>query len=65
MTESVKSKKSGINRFLEIVEKVGNTLPHPATLFALFAILVLFLSWFVSLFDLSVTHPGTGETVTP
>ncbi|MBZ0182076.1 MAG: AbgT family transporter [Melioribacteraceae bacterium] len=65
MTDTPKVKKSGINRFLEIVEKVGNTLPHPATLFALFAFLVLILSWIISLFDLSVIHPGTKEVVKP
>ncbi|MCF8260166.1 MAG: AbgT family transporter [Melioribacteraceae bacterium] len=58
------SEKQGfLNRFLGVVEKVGNALPHPATLFALFAIGVVFLSGFVSLFDLEVLHPGTGETI--
>lgn len=51
--------------FLNFVEKVGNALPHPATLFALFALLVIVLSWFVGLFDLAVEHPGTGETIRP
>jgi aminobenzoyl-glutamate transport protein len=30
-------KKSAIDRFLTVVERAGNTLPHPATLFALLA----------------------------
>lgn len=59
------SKTSLFNRFLAFVEKVGNALPHPATLFFLFAVLVIILSGIASLFDLSVTHPGTGETVVP
>ncbi|RMF58270.1 MAG: AbgT family transporter [Calditrichaeota bacterium] len=54
-----------IARFLAIVEKVGNTLPHPATLFALFAIAVVFLSWGFSLMGLQVQHPGTGEIIQP
>lgn len=58
-------RKSLIDRFLSIVEKVGNALPHPATLFFLFAIGVIILSGIVSLFDLEVTHPGTGEIVRP
>jgi aminobenzoyl-glutamate transport protein len=58
-------KKSLIDRFLSLVEKVGNALPHPATLFFLFAVGVIILSGIVSLFDLEVTHPGTGEIVKP
>jgi aminobenzoyl-glutamate transport protein len=53
-----------VNRFLGIVEKLGNLLPHPATLFAGFAILVVLMSGFLSLFDMTVLHPGTGETIT-
>lgn len=60
------SKSKGfINKSLSLIEKIGNALPHPATLFFLFAIGVVFISWIVSLFDLSVVHPGTGETVSP
>ena len=50
---------------LNTVERVGNALPHPATLFALFALLVVILSGITSLFNLSVEHPGTGETIEP
>ncbi len=52
-----------ISKFLTIIEKVGNALPHPATLFALFAVGVVVLSGIISLFDFSVKHPGTGETI--
>ncbi|MBE0662759.1 MAG: AbgT family transporter [Bacteroidales bacterium] len=57
-------KSSGfISRFLGGVERVGNKLPHPATLFAMFAGFVILLSGIVSLFDFSVIHPGTGEKI--
>lgn len=59
------TRKSPVDRFLALIEKVGNMLPDPATLFAGFAVLVIILSWLVSFADISVTHPGTGETVTP
>ncbi|HSP88114.1 MAG TPA: AbgT family transporter, partial [Ignavibacteriaceae bacterium] len=62
---NIVSKKNFINRFLSIIEKVGNALPHPATLFALFAFAVIILSWVASLFNLEVIHPGTGETIKP
>ena len=57
--------KGTIDKFLGIIEKAGNALPHPATLFAIFALLVVVFSGFFSLLDISVTHPGTGETIKP
>ncbi|MCP4219800.1 MAG: AbgT family transporter [bacterium] len=54
-----------MNRFLDVVEKVGNILPHPATLFALFALSVIFLSEIAVQMDLSVTHPGTKALIHP
>ena len=54
-----------VDRFLGIVERVGNLLPHPATLFFLLTVLVVLGSWFASQFDLSVLHPKTGELVEP
>jgi len=58
-------KRSFTDRFLLVIEKVGNALPHPATLFFLFAMLVILLSWVMSLFHLEVVHPGTNEIVRP
>lgn len=58
-------KKSLVNKLLSVVEKVGNALPHPATLFFLFAVGVIILSGIVSMFDVEVIHPGTGEIVKP
>ncbi len=52
-----KSKKSPVEKFLNIVEKIGNALPHPVTLFASLAILVVILSAIASAFSLEVAHP--------
>ncbi len=52
-------------RFLAIVEKGGNALPHPATLFALFALGVVILSGIAAQFDLEVQHPSTKEMIKP
>lgn len=68
MSESSKAtttKKDFFSRFLHIIEKGGNALPHPATLFAIFALLIIIASWITSLFHLEVQHPGTGEIITP
>jgi aminobenzoyl-glutamate transport protein len=56
---------SALDRFLNIVERGGNALPHPATLFALLTLLVIVLSWIATLMDLSVQHPATGAMVQP
>ena len=47
------------------IEKIGNKLPNPITLFALFALGVIILSWVVSQFDFSVILPGTGKEIKP
>jgi p-aminobenzoyl-glutamate transporter AbgT len=52
-------------RFLTVIERVGNALPHPGTLFALMALLVILASWVTSWFHLEVIHPGTGQTISP
>ena len=46
------------------IEKGGNALPHPATLFGILAVMVLVLSWMGGyLFDWTAVHPATGETI--
>jgi aminobenzoyl-glutamate transport protein len=65
MSNSTVIRGNFIDRFLTIIEKVGNALPHPATLFALFALGVVIISGIASLFSIEVIHPGTGETIRP
>ncbi|MCF6270602.1 MAG: AbgT family transporter [Melioribacteraceae bacterium] len=62
-----KSEKSiGLfQRMLNWTEKAGNALPHPATLFALFALAVLILSAVGHFLQWEVIHPGTKEIVKP
>ncbi|RAK11858.1 aminobenzoyl-glutamate transport protein [Halanaerobium saccharolyticum] len=51
------------DRFLNRIERTGNKLPHPVILFFILSAFVLILSWIISLFEIAVTHPGTGETI--
>ncbi|REJ84273.1 MAG: AbgT family transporter [Bacteroidetes bacterium] len=60
-----KASKSFSARILTFIERVGNALPHPATLFAILAFLVILGSWLFSLAGISVIHPGTGDVVKP
>jgi len=50
---------------LNWTEKAGNALPHPATLFALFALAALLLSALGYVLGWEVIHPGTKEIVRP
>ncbi|QZT34132.1 AbgT family transporter [Caldalkalibacillus thermarum TA2.A1] len=56
-------KKSAFMRFLDVVERVGNKLPHPFILFVYLALLVMVVSAVVSAFGVTVVHPGTQEEV--
>ncbi|MBK9176957.1 MAG: AbgT family transporter [Flavobacteriales bacterium] len=59
------AKRSGVDRFLAIIERAGNALPHPATLFAILALVVVVISWIADLSGMSAIHPATGASVTP
>ncbi|MFN7782525.1 MAG: AbgT family transporter [Lysobacterales bacterium] len=58
-------RRSAIDVFLNVVERAGNLLPHPATLFFLLTVLVVLLSALAAQFDIGVAHPKTGELVSP
>jgi aminobenzoyl-glutamate transport protein len=63
METATKKKKNYIDLFLNILEKGGNALPNPATLFALFALLILVLSAVGSWLGWEAVHPATGEVI--
>ena len=49
--------------FIRFIEKGGNALPHPAILFAIFALITLIVSAIGGFLEWSGIHPATGETV--
>ena len=59
----VKYETTIINKFLNIVEKIGNRLPDPSILFFLMCLGLAIITWVVSLFHVTVKHPGTGNTI--
>ena len=79
MTKEKKTKRKGILEFLDKkkdpnkpplslklldgIEKVGNRLPHPATLFALLAFVTLVFSYIIKKLGIEAIHPGTGEAI--
>lgn len=63
MGANAKEKKSFVSRFLNGVEFVGNKLPDPAVLFFFMCVGLAIITWFVSLFNVSVKHPGDGKVI--
>ena len=51
-----KNKKKGIQKFLDFVEKGGNKLPHPLTLFWIFCLVIAIISAIAASSGLSVTY---------
>ncbi len=56
-------KKSKFSRILDGIEKVGNRLPHPASLFFMMALCVAAVSALFSWIGSSAIHPATGELI--
>jgi len=60
--EGPAERRSSFTRFLDTVEWLGNLLPHPVTLFALFALGVVLLSGLLGALGLSVPDPRPDGT---
>ncbi len=60
-----KSFNKFFQKSLDFIEIAGNKLPHPATLFLIFALMVPFVSLIAYLFQWSTVHPATGELIEP
>ena len=61
---NTQAKKKGVfGKLLNGIEVFGNRLPDPFMLFAVLAVVVILLSFILSLFGISVIHPGSGEVV--
>ncbi|WP_087020326.1 AbgT family transporter [Thaumasiovibrio subtropicus] len=56
-SQSKNGKKNLFARFLDTVEWLGNLLPHPITLFAIFCIAILVASGIAGYFEVSVVDP--------
>jgi len=63
--DNSKTKTGVLQKILNWTERAGNALPHPATLFALFALAALLLSALGHVLGWEVIHPGTKEIVRP
>ena len=58
-----KAKKGLLDRILDTIERVGNRLPDPITLFLGMAIVVVLISWLCSALWAKALNPATNEMV--
>lgn len=65
MAKKKKKKFNFVGAFLNFIEKAGNKLPHPATIFAILAGAILVVSWVTHAIGFTATHPTTGEVIEP
>ena len=64
-SKSYKKEKQGLlMRFLNVVERVGNKLPDPVTIFVILWFVVLILSYIVSKSGITAVHPGQIDEAT-
>ena len=62
MSEVKKVKKSFFQKFLDSVEKIGNKLPNPLTLFVILSFAIVILSYFLNKMGISVSYDVTNKT---
>ncbi len=60
---TLRPSRSGLLRTLDTIERVGNRLPHPASLFVMLGGVVVVLSWLFTQLGVTVAHPATGEAI--
>ena len=65
MSKKVKDSTGLFNKFLSGLEKTGNALPHPATIFAIFALSAIFLSALADTLSWQAIHPVTKAIISP
>ncbi len=62
--KGVAAKASRLDRLLDGIERVGNKLPNPITMFLWLSVIVAVLSCVCSLLGVSAVNPADGKTVT-
>ncbi|MDJ0732882.1 MAG: AbgT family transporter [Nostocaceae cyanobacterium] len=63
MTQTDAKKSTWLTKSLAFIERVGNKLPDPLTLFFLLSLAVIVISAIAAGLNVSVVHPGNGKTI--
>jgi aminobenzoyl-glutamate transport protein len=64
MKKIFKLSSSLFQKSLDFIEMVGNALPHPASIFALLAFLIIIVSAVCAYLGISAIHPADGSVIT-
>ena len=64
MTRPAQPRRSALGAALDSIERIGNALPNPATLFLIMAALVVVASAVTASLGVTALHPKDGSTIT-
>jgi aminobenzoyl-glutamate transport protein len=56
MSQPIAAPKSAMQKFLDVVEKVGNRVPHPAVIFLILIAIVIVLSQILHMLGTSISY---------
>jgi aminobenzoyl-glutamate transport protein len=59
------TRRTFFDRFLDGIERAGNRLPDPVTLFLILVGLVMLASWLAATLGAAVVHPARGRPSRP
>ena len=62
---AARPQRRGFTRALDVVERIGNRLPDPITIFVLLAAVVLVASWLAARLGVTAIHPRDGSVLAP
>lgn len=63
MAKAEVKQKGFFDKAMDFIEKIGNAMPDPVSLFIILAIVVVILSAVLGSMGYGAVHPGTGKTI--
>ncbi len=63
MAKAEVKQKGFFDKAMDFIEKIGNAMPDPVSLFIILAIVVVILSAVLGSIGYGAVHPGTGKTI--
>ena len=63
MAKAEVKQKGFFDKAMDFIEKIGNAMPDPVSLFIILAVVVVILSAILGSIGYGAVHPGTGKTI--
>ena len=63
MAKAEVKQKGFFDKAMDFIEKIGNAMPDPVSLFIILAVVVVILSAVLGSIGYGAVHPGTGKTI--